>query len=186
MNIVEPIRSYDTIQDIASALSDRRQRDYVLFMTGLYLGRRISDILPLKVRDVKDKKKITFTEKKTKKTITLIINDDLKKIFKEYCKGKRDYEYLFRSRKGTNNPITRQQYWNILNDAAQKVGYTEKIGCHTPRKSLARHLYESGVDLYKIMLLLNHSSIDETKRYIGVTQDELNDTLSSVSFVRKR
>ena len=186
MNIVEPIRSYDTIQDIASALSDKSQRNYVLFMTGLYLGRRISDILPLKVRDVKDQKKITFTEKKTKKTITLIINDDLRKIFKEYCKGKRDYEYLFRSRKGTNSPITRQQYWNILNDAAKKVGYTEKIGCHTPRKSLARHLYESGVDIYKIMLLLNHSSIDETKRYIGVTQDELNATLNSVSFVKKR
>lgn len=186
MNIVEPIRSYDTIQDIASALSEKRERDYVLFMTGLYLGRRISDILPLKVRDVKDQKQITFTEQKTKKTITLAINDDLKKIFRDYCKGKRDYEYLFRSRKGVNRPITRQQYWNILNDAAKVVGYTEKIGCHTPRKSLARHLYESGTDLYMIMLLLNHSSIDETKRYIGITQDELNATLKSVSFVKRK
>ena len=52
MNTVEPIRDFDLIQDIADYLKDNRERDYVLFMTGIYIGRRISDILPLKVRDV--------------------------------------------------------------------------------------------------------------------------------------
>lgn len=53
------------------------------------------------------------------------------------------------------------------------------------RKSLGRWLYDNGVDVYKIMLILNHESIDYTKRYIGVTRDEINDVLSMVSFIKK-
>ena len=185
LNTVEPIRDFNIIQDIAEVLRERRERDYVLFMTGLYLGRRISDILPLRVRDVRDKKNIYFREKKKNKEITLDINDDLRKIYKEYCKGKRDYEYLFRRSKGRNEPITRQQYWNILNQAARQIGYQEKIGCHSMRKSLGRRLYENGVDVYKIMLILNHDDMEYTKRYIGVTRDEINEALSIVSFIKK-
>ena len=185
MNTVEPIRDFNVIQDIADVLREKRERDYVLFMTGLYLGRRISDILPLRVRDVRDKKKIYFREKKKDKEITVVINEELRSIYKDYCKGKKDYEYLFRRSKGKNEPITRQQYWYILNQAAKKIGYEEKIGCHTPRKTLGRYLYDNGVDVYKIMLILNHDDIDYTRRYIGVTEDELNDVLSKVSFKKK-
>lgn len=64
VNTVEPIRDFNIIQDIADVLREQRERDYVLFMSGLYLGRRISDILPLRVRDVRDKKQIYFREKK--------------------------------------------------------------------------------------------------------------------------
>lgn len=185
MNTVQPIRDFNTIQDIADVLREKSERDYVLFMTSLYLGRRISDILPLKVRDVRNKQKIYIREKKKNKEITLIINDELKKIFKEYCKNKPDREYLFRRSKGKNLPITRQQWWFILNQAAKKIGYEEKIGCHTPRKSLGHYLYEQGVDAYKIMLILNHDDIDYTKRYIGVTEDDINATLAKVSFKAK-
>lgn len=185
MNTVEPIRDFNVIQDIADVLKEQRERDYVLFMTCLYLGRRICDVLPLRVRDVRDKKQIYFREKKKNKEITIIINDELRSIYKEYCKNKRDYEYLFKRSKGKNLPISRQQYWKILNDAAKKVGYEEKIGCHTPRKSLGRYLYESGVDVYKIMLILNHEDIDYTRRYIGVTEDELNAVLAKVSFKKR-
>ena len=37
MKTVEPIREYDLILDIADYLKDKRERDYVLFMTGIYL-----------------------------------------------------------------------------------------------------------------------------------------------------
>lgn len=186
INTVQPIRDFDIIQELAEELRKECERNYVLFMTGMYLGRRISDILPLKIEDVKGKQKIYFREKKKNKEITLVINDDLRKIYEEYCIDKKDNEYLFRRLKGKNKPITRQQWWYILNKAAKKIGYKEPIGCHTPRKSLARYLYDNGVDIYKIMLILNHDDINYTKRYIGVTEDELNDVLAKVSFVKKR
>lgn len=185
INTVEPIRDSSILQDMADLLKEKRVRDHVLFMSGLYLGRRISDILPLKIRDVKDKDYIYFREEKTNKEITITINKDLKKIYKEYCKGKRDNEYLFRRSRGKENkPITRQRYWKILNEAARELGYQEKIGCHSMRKSLGYWLFQQGVDPYKIMLLLNHDDLNYTKRYIGVTRDDINDVLKKVSFIR--
>ena len=62
MNSVEPIREQSAIDDIAEKLKEYSQRDYVLFYMGIYLGRRISDILSLRVKDVKIK--ITYISEK--------------------------------------------------------------------------------------------------------------------------
>lgn len=53
MNYVEPIRDPDKVKDIAAYLKKYSPRNYIMFMLGIYTGLRISDILPLKVRDVK-------------------------------------------------------------------------------------------------------------------------------------
>ena len=82
MNTVEPIREYDLILDIADYLKDKRERDYVLFMTGIYLGRRISDILPFRVRDIKDREHIYIAEEKTGKEIKIAINQELQAIYR--------------------------------------------------------------------------------------------------------
>lgn len=184
LNTVEPIRDFNVLKDMENVLREQSERNYVLFMCGLYLGRRISDILPLRVRDVRGKDYIYFREKKKNKEITIVVNKDLKKLLKNYCRGKKDYEYLFkRSRGKENKPISRQQYWKILNEAAQIIGYDEKIGCHTPRKSLGYWLYKNGVDPYKIMLILNHDDLNYTKRYIGVTRDDTDEVLKKISFI---
>lgn len=186
MNTVEPIRDFNLLQDIADYLKDNRERDYVLFMTGIYIGRRISDILPLKVRDVKGRDHIYIREKKTNKEAKILINDELKEIFKEYCKDKKDYEYLFRRSRGKNKPITRQRVWQILNDAASKFEYKDKIGCHTLRKTFGYWLYEDTKDAVAIQELLNQSDISITKRYIGVTQDSKDKIVSGLSFKKRR
>ena len=67
MNSVKPLINNELIQDISDYLEERRERDYVLFWTGIYTGRRIGDIRTLKIRDIKDKDRIVFIEGKTKK-----------------------------------------------------------------------------------------------------------------------
>lgn len=165
MNSVEPIRGKEMINEFARVLRSYSERDYVLFMAGIYLGRRISDILPLKVRDVKNRGYVYFRESKKNKESYLKINKKLMRIFKDYCADKEDDEYLFPPLKGKRNRhITRQQYWNILNKAAAEIGYEDKIGCHTLRKTLGHELYVSGVDITMIMLILNHDDVNYTKR----------------------
>lgn len=185
MNTVEPIRDWDLLLDIEDYLLDKNERDYVLFMSGIYLGRRISDLLQLKVRDVKNKDYIYIREKKTGKEARVAINEDLKDIYMNYCKGKKDYEYLFRSR-GKNKPITRQRVWQILNDVAKEFEYKDKIGCHTLRKTFGYWLYEDTKDAVAIQELLNQSDISITKRYIGVTQDSKDSLVKGLSFTKRR
>lgn len=185
MNTVEPIRDRTLILDIADYLKEKRERDYVLFMTGIYCGRRISDILPLKIRDIRNADYIDIREEKTGKEARVLINDDLKKIYKEYCKGKRDYEYAFRRSKGKNEPITRQRVWQILNEAADFFEYKDKIGCHTLRKTFGYWLYKDTGDVVAIKELLNQSDISVTKRYIGVTQDSKDKMVRNLTFNKR-
>ncbi|WP_069997765.1 tyrosine-type recombinase/integrase [Cellulosilyticum sp. I15G10I2] len=186
MNTVEPIRDFGILLDIGDVIRERRERDYVLYMSALYLGRRISDILPLKVRDIKNLDYLYLREDKTNKEAVIEIHEDLKVIYKQYCEGKKDREYLFRRSKGKNEPITRQWFWRILHEAAKEVGYKEKIGCHSLRKSMGYWMFKNGVDPYTIMLFLNHSDIATTKRYIGVTRDDISKATRKVSFTKRR
>ncbi len=184
MNTVEPIRDMNLIFDIADYLRARNERDYVMFMFGIYTGLRISDSRKFRVRDVRDRSCIMIREQKTGKEKKFQINDELKPILKDYIADKKDFEYLFKSRKGKNEPITRQQAYNILNDAAQAFGLYS-IGTHTMRKTWGYHLYQQTHDAVTIMEICNHSDISVTLRYIGINQDVKDSTMKRLSFKRQ-
>jgi integrase len=184
MNTVEPIRDIDTVNDIADELKAQNERDYVLFMAGIYSGSRISDLLKLRVKDVRNKERIYVREEKTGKERVYPINNHLKKIFKEYIQSMEDWQYLFPSRKGSNKPITRIRAYGILNTAAAKFGL-EHIGTHTLRKTFGYHFHltypKKTAELQKI---LNHSSERVTLIYIGIEQEETDKLIKGLSFKR--
>lgn len=182
MNTVEPIRDKSLIIDFSDYLKEKNDRDYVLFNFGIYSGLRISDILPLKVRDVRNADFIIKKEDKTGKITRVKINDKLKEIVKKYIIGKRDYEYLFPRSKGRQVPISRQRVWQILNAAADEFEYKDKIGCHTLRKTFGYWMYKETGDAATIMDIFNHSSENVTKRYIGVNQDTKDKYINDLDF----
>ena len=67
MNTVEPIRDMNLVIDVADYLKSNNERDYVMFMFGIYTGLRISDILLFRVRDVREKDAVYIREEKTGK-----------------------------------------------------------------------------------------------------------------------
>lgn len=169
--------------DIADYLKQKSERNYMMFMFGIYSGLRISDILLLRVRDVKGKDYIYLREKKTGKEKRFIINDELKRLLKEYTAKRNDYEYMFLSPEGNNQPISRQQAYNILNEAAEHFGL-EAIGTHTLRKTWGYHTYQQTHDIAAIKEILNHSDISITMRYIGINQDNKDKVMKKLSFRR--
>ena len=185
MNTVEPIRDIGRIWDIADYLGEENERNRIMFLFGIYVGLRISDILKLKVRDVRDKAHVTIREQKTGKEKAFPINRELQPILNRYIKNKADYEYLFPSRKKDGEkPITRQQAYNILNDAARKFGM-ERIGTHTLRKTFGYHFYQQTKDIVALKEILNHSDVAITFRYIGINQDIKDEKMMKLSFKRK-
>ncbi len=184
MNTVEPIRDKDLISDIADYLRRKSERDYVMFLLGIYSGLRISDILKFKVRDIKNRDYIIMREKKTNKERRFPINDELKPVIRDYVEGKKDYEFLFRSRKGKNEPISRQQAYNILQDAADEFDLYA-IGTHTLRKTFGYHMYQQTHDAVTIQKILNHSDLSITLRYIGINQDVQDSTMKKLTFKKQ-
>jgi len=76
--------------------------------------------------------------------------------------------------------LLRQQAYRVLNDVAKCVGIKEKIGTHTLRKTFGYHAYNNGYDIAIIQKLFNHSSPSTTLRYIGITQDEMDNVYLSL------
>ncbi len=87
-----------------------------MVMIGCYTALRISDILRLKVKDVKNKKNITMREQKTGKQKIIPINAVLRKALEDYIKDKKEYEYRIKSREKKNNAITRDTAYKRLKD----------------------------------------------------------------------
>ena len=191
MKTVEPIRDNKTIKNMRAILKSQSTRNELLFILGINVGLRISDILKLKVKDLTKlntkapKDYVIITEIKTRKTKKFYIGDIVKKVIENYMKENNNPgfdTYIFLSKKGVNRPITRQQAYRIINNAAELLGIVERndkgnlihgeIGTHTLRKTFGYHSFQNGTSLELLMDLFNHSSKTQTLRYIGITEDQ--------------
>lgn len=187
MQTVEPIRNIDQIEAMKSYLKKRNIRDWLLFVLGINSALRISDLLMLEVEDVKNADRITLREIKTNKEKDFPLSTKAREAVAEYLSATnlKDSDPLFISRKVTAKglkpkAISRQQAWEILNQAARHVGITDAIGTHTMRKTFGYHAYQQGYDIAQIQQLLNHSTPAVTLRYIGITKDDIDSIYMTV------
>lgn len=180
MEFVEPIRDKEKIELVKVILKKSGFRNYLLFLLGINCGLRISDILKLKVEDVRNRKHIEIKEQKTGKYRKFLITNSYKEAIKEYITEKEDNEWLFPSQRG-DRPITRVQAYRIISVACAKAGIKSRIGTHTLRKTFAYHFYKQKKDVALLQSILNHSSPSITLRYIGINQDIIDKNLKDFS-----
>lgn len=182
MNYVEPIRDKKKIEQILIYSKKNNERDFIMLMLGFHTGLRISDILDLKVRDVRNKKRIYIHEKKTGKSKVFAINKELGTYLNDYCLDKEPYEYLVCSREGINRSITRQRAYQIVTEIGGMFGL-ESLGCHTLRKTFGYHHYMKFKDVVTLQIIFNHSSPSVTLRYIGIEQEQIDKSIEGLSFL---
>lgn len=183
---VEPIRDKDVIRRILNYLDKKNPRNKVLFAIGIYTGLRISDILKLKVNDIYKKNTIQIKQKKTRTYVYIPVNKELKKIIKQYVEASNlsKYDYLIKSREGINKPITRNQAYNILNEASEYFNLDCNIGTHSMRKTAGLNLYfASGKDIGLVMQMLGQKDPGSTLRYIGVTDMDIDKCIKKLSYL---
>lgn len=179
MKTVQPIRDPKKIAAMKEVLMKQHYRNYFLFVLGINTGLRISDLLALRVGDVKGKSHIIITEQKTGKLKRFKINAELKEHISKFTIDKDKAAFLFQSRRGSDR-IHRVQAWKILNAAAREVGL-EEIGTHTLRKTFGYHFYRQYKDVAVLQQIFNHSSPAVTMRYIGITQDIIDEKVDGFS-----
>ena len=177
MNYVQPIRDPEIIRAIKEYLKNQSDRNYMLFVTGINSGLRISDILALRVSDAK-RPYFNLTEIKTGKKKRIEMTPGLRKELKAYVLGREDHEYLFQSREGVNKPIGRSMAYKILREAAEAYGLDD-IGTHTLRKTFGYHFYKTYKDAAMLRQIFNHSDDATTLKYIGINQDEMDKAMKN-------
>lgn len=176
MNYVQPIRDKEHIDMIANYLKHWNVRNYMLFIVGINIGLRVSDILTLKKKDITGTH-VALREKKTKKQKWVKINPFLKRELYAYTKDMDLNDYLFPSRNGMNQPISRTTAYRILRQAADHVRL-KNIGTHTMRKTFGYHFYNKTKDVAILQEIFNHSDPNITKRYIGINQDTMDKAMN--------
>lgn len=193
-----PIKEDQALDDVLNDLRLRNERDYIIFLIGYRTGYRTQDIVDLRVGDIRKileeckfdiKEKKKFRNYETKKAngrkgynsspkprvLKFERDEEFYDILKSYIKGKRAYEYAFKSQKGGHIGV--DSYAKIL----KKVGIENKcqhLGAHTPRRTYAYFIWLlNGKDIIAAKEALGHTDIKTTIQYLGL-EDEYASNVS--------
>ncbi len=184
---VEPIRDKNKVKQMYNYLNGQDPKYGLIFKFGLNTGLRISDILPLKVKNIFNENMefldyLILSEKKTGKEKKIKINKALQKALESNVKRQHlsAESFLFSSKKGGH--LGRVQAYRVLKEAAEIIGL-QNFGTHSLRKTWGYWTYKiSKYNIGLIMDTFNHSSASITLRYIGVNQDQKDELYSLVQF----
>jgi integrase len=98
--------------------------------------------------------------------------------------------YFSQARKGeplilnlsTGKAISRIHAYRLIGEAANAVGISQKVSCHSLRKTFGYHSWKGGISPVVLMEIFNHSAYAVTKRYLGISQDDQNAAYNNLSF----
>lgn len=185
-----PFSKYEKFKETLIEYSDRnKERNLMLFILGRSTGYRLGDLVGLTIGQIKDALhdgyfsiqeskqyenwKSTLYKNPNKKKPDkrdAPIGKNLEKYLKEYVKGKKRSEYAFPSTKDLDEHISQKAYSAILSEVGKSIGL-KNISGHSLRKTYATKIYEeSNKDLEQVRVAINHQSIEETKRYLGIKE----------------
>ncbi len=177
---VEAFRTEKDIEKVKRRLKNHKdKRLYPMFIIGLNTGLRISDIVPLKVGDFRNKKYLTIKgEEKTEKRKQILINDNVKYVIEEYYSEANTNDYLFKSQKGGH--IVENTAYRLLKAEYKKCRFKYNTGTHSTRKTHGKIINkEYGIDITQIVL--GHDNQRDTLKYIGMEQEMIDNVIMNLS-----
>lgn len=201
---MKPIKDPADIIKIRHYYLDRKlYNDHMLFVLGISVGLRVSDLLALRFIDVMDedlnfRDSIMVPEKKTYKkryfALSEVAKDSIRLYINEELHGRFSLDdYLFPFRRDAFNrespTINPRTVRYILENAFKACGITLKPGTHTLRKTFAYHVLtgtnnpvERARRLEVLQHMLGHSTPLITLAYAGITRDEEADIYKNLDF----
>lgn len=170
---VEPVKSKRDCVNIRDYFYSKGWEKYaIIWWFGIHSGLRVSDILGLKVSDVYGRKRILIREQKTGKIKEFPLSTKLQKLLWDFCRGRDENEWVFEGR--GHRRLDRAQVYRRLQEAREALKIDCHIGTHTMRKTFGYHSFRQYENITLLQTIYNHTAPEVTKRYIGITQDEID------------
>lgn len=157
----------------------RNLRDLALFNLAIDSKQRGCDVVSIRVSDIAPNgyaiNRATVRQKKTGRPVKFELTETTREAVDQYlCKcRKRPDDYLFSGRGGKDRHLSTRQYARRLSGWIAEIGLDASIyGTHSIRRTKATLIYRRTGNLRAVQILLGHSKIESTVRYLGVEVDD--------------
>jgi integrase len=158
---------------------DGRTRDLAMFNLAIDSKLRGCDVVALRIEDVAPSgyavDRATVRQKKTGQPVRFELTEQTRQAVDDYlgATGKKPGEFLFSGRRGPGQSITTRQYARLVSEWIASIGLDPHLfGTHSLRRTKAALIYRRTGNLRAVQLLLGHSKIESTVRYLGIEVDD--------------
>jgi integrase len=161
---------------------EERRRDLALFNLALDSKLRGCDLVRLQVNDVcvggRGRDRATVIQRKTGRPVQFEITEQTRAAIRDWVANSvpGNGQYLFPSRFHDQPHISTRQYARIVHRWVERAGLdSSAYGTHSMRRTKAAQIYKKTGNLRAVQLLLGHTKLESTVRYLGI---EVDDALS--------
>jgi integrase len=137
------------------------------------------DVVALKVGDIAPSRyavdRVTVRQKKTGKPVRFELTEQTRQAIDDYLRatGKTPGKVLFAGRRGPDRNISTRQYARLVSEWVACIGLDPNLfGTHSLRRTKATLIYRRTGNLRAVQLLLGHTKIESTVRYLGIEVDD--------------
>lgn len=163
---------------IRGMLQNGRKRDLAMFNLAIDSKLRGCDVVAIKVEDVAPNgyavDRATVRQRKTGRPVRFELTEHTRQAIDGYLKAsrKRPGEFLFTGQR-SGRSMTARQYGRLVSDWLIGIGLDPHLyGTHSLRRTKATLIYRRTGDLRAVQLLLGHTKIESTVRYLGIDVDD--------------
>jgi len=156
-----------------------RTRDLAMFNLAIDSKLRGCDVIAIKVEDVAPHgytaDRATVRQKKTGRPVRFELTEQTRQAIDDYIRlaGKKAGEYLFVGRRGQGQCMTTRQYARLVSEWIASIGLDPLMfGTHSLRRTKATLIYRRTGNLRAVQILLGHTKIESTVRYLGLEVDD--------------
>ncbi len=154
-------------------------RDLALFNLAIDSKLRACDLVKLRVQDVSHggciSKRAMIMQQKTHQPVQFEITEQTRESIANWidCENLNNGDYLFKSRINNSPHLSTRQYARIVNSWISQIGLQPAdYGTHTLRRTKASLIYRRTKNLRAVQLLLGHTKLESTVRYLGIEVDD--------------
>jgi len=166
---------------------ERRTRDLALFNLAIDSELRGCDLVALRVDDVAPNgytiDRANVRQRKTGRPVRFELTEVTRQALDGYLRvsDRKPGQCLFQGRRGPDQSLTTRQYTRLVSEWISGIGLDPlKYATHSMRRTKATLIYRRTGNLRAVQLLLGHSKIESTVRYLGVEIDDALDIAEKI------
>ena len=190
MREVEAVKTTEQRQQVEAHLADQGMIYADIWKVGVNTALRISDLLSLTMDNVRAldpaQPALKLIEQKTGKHRKIVVNQSALAVMQRRLAEYPDHAWLFQSDAVNRNrceppkPINRRSVSRVFEQVGQRVAPKVVLGTHSMRKTRGYAMHKAGRSIESIAKVLNHSSPAVTMRYIGLVQQDIDESYTEL------